>query len=226
MIEVIPVLDIRGGVAVSGRSGNREAYAPLQSVFSDTPDPVEIAGNLPFRRLYVADLDGIVEGRPDLKTLTLLTALKRTMIDLGVRGSEDLDIFGDLDCDIVLGTETVKDREVIVEALERYGARVIVSIDIKDGQVLSGSLPSEPGAAYDSLAEAGVKRFILLNISAVGTMKPDLTFIKDLNKTGEILLGGGITERDLGMLDVLGVDGALIGTALHKGLLDVEEWKS
>ena len=217
-MEVVPVLDIRGGVAVCGVSGRREEYRPLKSVFSETSDPAKIATALPFEQLYVADLDGIVEHRPDIKTLRALAGIKKTMIDLGVRVSEDLAIFDEFNCEIILGTETVKDRMVVSEALNRFGNQVIVSIDIKGGRVLSEFLPSNPLEAYHALVDLGVRRSIFLNISSVGTERSDFSFIKDLNKTGEILLGGGITKKDLTRLEASIVDGVLVGTALHKGL--------
>lgn len=217
MVEVIPVLDIRGGQAVSGRSGKREEYAPLQTVFAESSNPVIIAKNIPFKRLYVADLDGVVEGVPGIATLRRLAGLKEIMIDPGVRMPGDLDLFDEVDSGIVLGTETVKGPEVIREALRRFGERVRVSIDIKEGRVLSGFLPGDPLESYEALQELGLSRVIFLNISAVGTEEADFSFIKDLNKAGEILLGGGITCEDLPVIEESGVNGVLVGTALHKG---------
>jgi phosphoribosylformimino-5-aminoimidazole carboxamide ribotide isomerase len=222
MVEIIPVLDLRGGVAVSGRSGNRETYRPLQTVFSGGSDPVEIAGRLPFSRLYVADLDGIVDQMPDLNILKSLSEIKRIMVDLGVRGLKDLQMFDDLSCDIILGTETVTEANVITEALKRFGSRVIVSIDIKDGLIMPSFLPKSPSDTYYCLLDLGVERIIFLDISAVGTKKSDFLFIKDLNKTVEILLGGGITKKDIDAMDEIGVDGVLVGTALHNGELEVK----
>ncbi len=222
MVEIIPVLDIRGGVAVSGRSGNRETYGPLQTIFSEGSDPVEIAENLPFRRLYVADLDGIVAERPDLNNLKCLSEIKGIMADLGVKESEDLQVFRELECDIILGTETIRGANVIIDALKQFGPRVIVSIDIRDGFVLSSFLPKSPSDAYHSLTDLGVERIIFLDISAVGTGKSDFSFIKDLNKTGEILLGGGITKKDIGAMEEFNVEGVLVGTAIHNGELEVK----
>jgi uncharacterized protein related to proFAR isomerase len=56
----------------------------------------------------------------------------------------------------------------------------------------------------------------------VGTGKSDFSFIKDLNKTGEILLGGGITQKDISAMEKLDVEGVLVGTALHNGELEVK----
>lgn len=224
MVEVIAVLDIRGGVAVAGKSGRRDEYKPLKTVFSDSSNPVEITSNLPCPRLYVADLDGISRGQPDTGTLKSLSKLKEVMVDLGVRGAHDLQLFSELDCGIVLGTETISDMDVITEAIQRFGGgRIIVSIDIKNGDVLSSFLPSQPLKTYRLLVAEGVERVIFLDISSVGTGKSDYGFIKDLNKAGEILLGGGITAEDFEWLECAPVDGVLVGTALHRGELDVRQ---
>ncbi len=66
-MQVIPVIDIRGGVAVAAVRGDRARYRPLETPLAPSAaDPVAIALGLrtlyPFRTLYVADLDGI-EGR-------------------------------------------------------------------------------------------------------------------------------------------------------------------
>jgi phosphoribosylformimino-5-aminoimidazole carboxamide ribotide isomerase len=221
MVEIIPVLDIRGGIAVAGMSGLRDQYLPLQSVFSRSPEPVEIAKSLPYDRLYVADLDGIVSHSPDIRTLERLSKVKKLSADIGIRNSSDLNLFKDIKCEIILGTETAEAKKVIFQALKLFGKRIILSIDIKDGRVLSGFLPPNPLDAYQEILTLGVRRVIFLNISAVGTQKSDFSFIKDLNKTGEILLGGGITKKDLDKMENLKVDGLLVGTALHKGLMDV-----
>ncbi|MFQ5800449.1 MAG: HisA/HisF-related TIM barrel protein, partial [Candidatus Hydrothermarchaeales archaeon] len=121
---------------------------------------------------------------------------------------------------------TVEDPAVLAKALERFGERVIVSIDIKGGSVLSDFLPPSPSDAYRALGDMSAKKVIFLDISAVGTLKADFSFIKDLNKTGEILVGGGIMGKDLTEMERIKVDGVLVGTALHKGLLEVESWKS
>jgi phosphoribosylformimino-5-aminoimidazole carboxamide ribotide isomerase len=221
MVEIIPVLDIRGGIAVAGKSGLRDKYLPLQSVFSKSHDPVKIAKSLPFDRLYVADLDGIVNQGPDFRTLRRLSEIKKIMVDIGVRDARDLNSFNDFNCEIILGTETIKNRKVISKALKLFGNRIIISIDLKEDRVLSGFLPENPLEAYQEFTSLGVKRVIFLNISAVGTLKLDFSFIKDLNKAGEILLGGGIAKKDLDDMKNSKVDALLVGTALHKGLLDV-----
>lgn len=60
MLEVIPVLDLMNSMAVSGKSGNRDTYTPLNSIFASNSDPISIVNNLKFngaKQIYIADLD-------------------------------------------------------------------------------------------------------------------------------------------------------------------------
>lgn len=67
-MEIIPVIDVMGGVVVRARMGQREQYRPIVTPLSATNDPVDVARGLlsihAFKTLYVADLDAIA-GRQD-----------------------------------------------------------------------------------------------------------------------------------------------------------------
>src|SRR6266851_2393794 len=62
-MEIIPVIDLKGGVVVRARMGQREQYRPIETPLSPTSDPVDVVRGLlsvsAFRTLYVADLDAI-----------------------------------------------------------------------------------------------------------------------------------------------------------------------
>ena len=83
LVRVIPVIDIRGGIAVHARRGRREEYAPLQP----TADPVAVATALCERAgsptLYVADLDAIEHAEPNAAVLRALTAVADVWLDAG-----------------------------------------------------------------------------------------------------------------------------------------------
>ncbi len=216
-MEIIPVLDIMGGRAVAGKSGKRDEYTELETVFASSSDPVEIAKNLPFKRLYVADLNGIMNGTPDIKTLEKLARIKRLMVDIGIKESEDIRKIQNIDVDIIIGTETLKDVDTVKKV-----KNPIVSIDIKDGKVMSRFLPKNPIEAFKALEKEGVARFIILNVSAVGTMKgadSGLDKILKIKENSKIIVGGGLGKEDLEKLKIKGVSGALVGTALHRGFL-------
>jgi phosphoribosylformimino-5-aminoimidazole carboxamide ribotide isomerase len=88
MTELIPVMDLMSGIAVSGKSGQRDTYKPLETVYSQTPDPVEIAISLKrqgFKRIYLADLDAI-EGRgSNLEIAGKINHILPVMLDWGVK---------------------------------------------------------------------------------------------------------------------------------------------
>ncbi len=215
-MEIIPVLDIRGGRAVAGKGGRREEYRDLETVFYPSPDPLEIARRMPYERLYVADLDGVVHGKPDIPLLEELAGVKKLMVDVGVRTPLDLERISRLDAEIILGTETM--GEALLAELE---GDEIVSLDMKQEAVISSFLPTPPLEALEVLKGHGASRFILLEIGAVGTLSgTSFGYLRGLDKRGlEIYVGGGIRGEDIEYLEKLGVDGTLVGTALHRGLI-------
>ena len=214
-MEVIPVIDIMGGIAVSGKSGRRDEYTSLETVFADSPDPVEIAKNLPYKRLYTADLDGIMKGTPNIDLLEELCKIKNIMVDAGIKNIDDYGRISHIDAEVILGSETLQDLETL-EAIKKE-AEVVVSIDIKNGKLMSPFLPDDPLDAFNLLKNK-IKRFIVLNISSVGTLSSDFSILeKFILPDVEIYYGGGIKKEDIEKLKKMGVSGVLVGTALHKG---------
>lgn len=223
-MDVVPVIDIKGGVAVAGKQGKRETYLPLKSIYADTSDPIKIAEALPFEKLYVADLDGITHGTPDYPLLWELSLRKKIMVDAGVSSFKDVTMLAPLCCDIILGTETIRNVRVVEKSVDIYGDSILVSLDIKDDKVISRFLPSSPFEAVRVLEGIGVERVILLDISSVGTLKGcKYEMIEPLVKnfhSMEFFVGGGIKPEDLGKMEKIGVKAVLMGTALHSGMLE------
>ena len=66
MMQLIPVIDLKGGLVVAARRGDRRHYAPLQTPLCPSAAPVAVAAALlglyPFTTLYIADLDAIGGG--------------------------------------------------------------------------------------------------------------------------------------------------------------------
>ncbi|MFQ5974830.1 MAG: HisA/HisF-related TIM barrel protein [Candidatus Hydrothermarchaeales archaeon] len=221
-MEIIPVIDIMDGTAVSGKSGVRKEYSPLKTIFCKSSDPVVVASSIPSKSIYIADLDGIMKRIPDYKTLEKLGKIKEILVDVGVRDYVDLRGASKLRCDIILGTETLEGIDVLIKGVEKFQDRIIVSIDIKSKKVLSKFLPQAPINAYKVL-RAHCKRFIFLDITSVGTLRGSrFDYLEDVTKDAEIMVGGGIRKEDLPKLEEMGVDAVLIGTALHKGFITIK----
>jgi phosphoribosylformimino-5-aminoimidazole carboxamide ribotide isomerase len=135
---------------------------------------------------------------------------------------------------IVVGSETLNRLDFLSQAVRAFGEKkVVVSIDQKEGKVLSAS---EAIASMDAvyfaqkLASIGVRQIILLDLDRVGTEHgTNFTLMRNiLEKSGvEVLVGGGIRSlQELEELRKLGVSGALVATMLHNGKLEVDELKS
>ncbi len=71
-MQIIPVIDIKNGVVVHARAGDRASYRPIETPLASSAEPLAVIEGLlslfPFDTLYLADLDGIERGEPDEKT--------------------------------------------------------------------------------------------------------------------------------------------------------------
>lgn len=215
VFEIIPVIDIMQGMAVAGKCGEREKYAELKTVYAESSNPIEIAKNLPFKKIYIADLDAIAGKPANTDILRKISEIKEIWADLGIRTKKDVEKYSFLKVKLVLGTETLQEFKRI--NLRKY----IVSVDIKNNKVISPFLPEDVEKTLDILISKGVKKIILLNISKVGTLKGNeyLDIGEKLAQRLEVYLGGGITKKDIEEIKKKGFRGALIGTALHRGLI-------
>ncbi len=226
MTELIPVLDLMSGIAVSGKSGERDNYKPLRTIFSKTPDPVDIAISLKrqgFKRIYVADLDAI-EGRgSNLEIVHKVNHVLPVMLDWGIKDLERFSFALDFADKIIIATETLKSWADLEEIFHKFPKqRIIVSIDVKKGQILSRGLSLSFSEVKSKLEKLKPEEIILLDISSVGTLHG---FNRDLlnNFRGmedSLILGGGITPEEIQNLNNLGFKKFLMGTALHSGELD------
>jgi len=233
-LRVIPVIDIMRGVVVHGVGGRRERYLPIDTRFSSTSDPVEVAlgliSDFGFEELYVADLDAITKGELDSDTLSRLCSIDelKIMVDAGVKDASEAERLADIGVDVVIvGTETLTSLENIDFILDKVGGeRVSASIDVRDGRVVSRCgelLGSNPAEAAKLLEGIGLRELILIDISRVGSeVGVELRLAQSVVESVDtpVLVGGGVSGlRDLLSLREIGAAGALASTALHRGRL-------
>jgi phosphoribosylformimino-5-aminoimidazole carboxamide ribotide isomerase len=236
-IEVIPVLDISGGIAVHARGGVRDRYAPVESVLSPGApgDALAIARayrRLGARRCYVADLDAI-RGRP--AQLDLLSRLRGSagfngpiMVDAGIATPEEASPVAADGHALVVGLENMRSLAALTALAWRW--RVVFSIDLRDGEpIRRPELAGDPRthdivALARAAAEADVAEVLLLDLARVGRETgPDVTqlqAVREVLPDAGLLVGGGVrNQEDLAMLAEAGCDGALVATALHRGVI-------
>ena len=175
MIKKVPVLDLKNGQAVSGKSGLRDTYQPLQTVFAPSSNPIEIAQGLKLNgadELYIADLDLIESQGHNINEIKMVNSIIPVMLDAGVKNLESFKFFLDYAFKIIVPTETLENIEELYKIFETYPKqRIVISVDVKDNELYCNNLDLTLTEYKKILKEIDPAEIILLDISAVGTEK-------------------------------------------------------
>ncbi len=232
-MEVIPAIDLRGGRCVRLYQGDFDR----EEVFGD--DPVAMALRWQSEgatRLHVVDLDGAASGSPEnVDAIRAIAANVGIAMEVG-GGIRDIDkaaLLSDAGADrLVLGTSAVENPDLVTQMLERFGTdSVVVSVDAKDGwAALRGwKQPTQMRALelMERMVDLGIGRLEYTDISRDGTMtEPNFEAVTEaLNqvKVPIIAAGGIASARHLERLAGLGVEGAIVGTALYTGAISLPD---
>jgi phosphoribosylformimino-5-aminoimidazole carboxamide ribotide isomerase len=231
-LKIIPVIDVLNGLVVHAVRGKRKEYQPLQSTLCKSAEPISVARafrNLDFSEVYVADLDAIsghlanfqlIKRISDEIQIKLMVDAGFTNIQIAKKMLEDNSA-----SKIIVGTETLEKESFLTESIKTFGSnRVIVSLDLKDGKVLT-SLSFDgcfdPMRLLKNFVAIGVSQIIVLDLSRVGSKEGvDVEFLKEMigNLSIDVYVGGGVRDiQDLIELRKIGVTGVLVATALHQG---------
>src|SRR5258708_18181637 len=135
---------------------------------------------------------------------------------------------------VILGTAVLTNRNLLNQALQRWGARIVVGLDARDGLVaISGWRETSSVKATDlarQLSEQGLQRFIYTDIAPDAAMRgPNLVALEEMldalqsSQTMLIASGGVSSLEDLQQVTQLDVEGAIIGKALYTGAIDLAE---
>lgn len=239
-MRVIPVLDLRAGVAVHARGGDRSRYAPVRSRLAPGAPGDAHALARGFReRLglregpYVADLDALEGGAPQRELLRALVAEgARPWLDRAVFTLEGArDARADGAARVIVGLETLPSLDLLAPLVHAMRVApgdedtLVFSLDLRDGRPLSpnGLVTQRPPLAVaEAAAAAGVRTMIVLDLGRVGTgAGVDAALVARLVRAlpgVAIVAGGGIRgDADLARLEDAGAWGALVGSALHDG---------
>ncbi len=225
---IIPVLDIKNGIAVSGKSGERETYQPLETVFHRSSSPDKIAKSLSEAgavRIYIADLDSIENRKSNFDIIHDINKNISVMLDSGANNIFDVEKMIEVADKVIIATETLKDINDLTDIFHNFDKnRLIISIDIKEGKIFSKYLNISLKDIIDKIKELKPPEIILLDISKVGTEEGvNEEFIKKFLKLpSSLIIGGGITSSDIEKLGKLGINKFLVGSALHNGKLSLK----
>jgi phosphoribosylformimino-5-aminoimidazole carboxamide ribotide isomerase len=237
-MRVVGVIDLKDGTAVHAVRGDRERYRPVHSVIGgDDGDAVALARgfreDLGLEEVYVADLDAIVGHGRNSSEVAALAGEARLMVDAGVSDPARARALLELGAHrVIVGTETLGGPDALDRLLaELPDGAVILSVDLRDGQVLSPDpqLAGVPALdAFARLTRTGLREAIVLDLARVGSGSgPDVALIAELRAAFPdlaLLAGGGVRDvEDLHALEAAGASGALVATALHRGVIGARE---
>jgi HisA/HisF family protein len=226
-MQIIPVIDIKNGIAVHARRGDRANYAPLISRFGARADPSAIVAGLVealhVTAVYIADLDAINGKHANSTLLTQLATEHphlRFILDRGL--TPHTPVAGLLDCDnidLVIASETLATVDEYRVLRERVPAnRCLLSLD-RNGDVLLGP----PDLFSDS--HRWPSQVIHMNLALVGSDGgpdwPGLMALIERAAGRDIIAAGGVRhDADVRSLAQMNVAAVLVGTALHDGRID------
>lgn len=232
-MRIYPAIDIRGGKCVRLLKGDFEK----ETTFSDAPEEMakkwEAMGA---EYLHLVDLDGALAGMSkNLDTVKKILAAVHIPCELGggIRSMENIKEVLDAGVErVILGSVAVKNPALVKEACAKYGERIVVGIDAKDGMVAVDGWGVSSDVKVTELAKkmkaVGVKTIIYTDISRDGTLEGvNVEATARLAKESgvKIVASGGVrSEADIRALlphERDGIEGVIVGKSIYMGTLDL-----
>jgi phosphoribosylformimino-5-aminoimidazole carboxamide ribotide isomerase len=232
---IFPAIDIRGGRCVRLTEGRFDA----ETVFADNPlDMARRWVQEGAEYLHVVDLDGALAGKPvNVEAIAAITRAVDIPVQLGggIRTTESIAaLLAAGVTRVILGSVAVKQPELVREACAKYGDRIVVGIDARDGQVAVEGWGVSGGVAAEELAAkmvvAGVARIIYTDIARDGTLTGvNVAATRSLARAAGIpvIASGGVSSLDditaVKAAQADGIEGVIIGKALYTGAVTLPE---
>ena len=231
-MNIFPAIDLIDGKAVRLLKGDYDK----KTVYNENPVNVVKdfkAAGATF--LHLVDLDGAKSGKTDnFATVKNIVDEGGIFIQIGggIRDIQTVDKYLSLGVNrVIIGTAAVTDPEFLKEALEKYGDKIAVGVDIKDGFVaIKGWVEKSEYSLLEfceKMQNFGVKYLICTDISKDGAMRgTNLELYKTLSEkfSMNITAPGGVSSiDDIKNLRKLNLYGAIIGKAYYTGAIDLSE---
>ena len=228
---IYPAIDLYEQQAVRLFKGD---YAQ-KTVYSE--NPVEVARDFKASgatHIHLVDLEGAKFGTTP--NLSVIVNIKKetglfTEVGGGIRTMEVIDTYLSSGIDrVILGTAAVTEEGFVEKAIQKYGDKIAVGIDIKDGYVaIRGWTEKSPWNAFDfceKMQKIGVKTMICTDIFKDGAMQgTNRALYKELSEkfSMQIIASGGVSSMDdVNALRQMDLYGAIIGKAYYTGAIDLK----
>ena len=231
-MRIYPAIDIIDGACVRLVQGD---YSQ-KTKFAD--DPCEIAmrwQNEGGEFIHIVDLDGARNGEmPNFDLIVRIADKLNIPIEVGggVRNMECVEKYLDNGVNrVIIGTSALSNPDFVKDAVAKYGERIVVGIDAKDGMVaVNGWEEVSTTSAIDlakQMEEIGVKTIIYTDIATDGMLKgPNVKAMEEMTEAVsiDVVASGGVSSvDDIVRLKDTGVEGAIVGKALYTDALCLKD---
>lgn len=231
-MKIFPAIDLYSGKAVRLFKGD---YSKM-TVYSE--NPLEVARDFEQKGaefIHLVDLEGAKDGTtPNFETIKSIAENTRLFTEIGggIRSIETVEKYLGAGVDrVILGTAAVENQDFLKAAVNKYGEKIAVGVDIKDGFLaVKGWTEASSYSCFDfceKMRETGVKTLICTDISKDGAMQgTNRELYRELAEKFDIDIvasGGVSTLDDIKALKKLGLYGAIIGKAYYIGAIDLKE---
>jgi phosphoribosylanthranilate isomerase len=231
-LELLPAVDVAGGQAVQlvqGVAGSEKRFG----------DPVEAALNWQRRGaewIHLVDLDAAFGRGHNRDLLARIVGILDIKVEMsgGIRDDASLTAAMATGCRRVnIGTAALEQPAWCAAAIASYGDRVAVGLDVRGRTLAARGWTEEGGDLYDVLARLdgeGCARYVVTDVDKDGMLAgPNLDLLRSVCAATDrpVVASGGITELSdlaaIAELVPLGVEGAIVGTALYEGRFTLED---
>ncbi|WP_075982895.1 1-(5-phosphoribosyl)-5-[(5-phosphoribosylamino)methylideneamino]imidazole-4-carboxamide isomerase [Bacillus massilinigeriensis] len=232
---IYPAIDMRGGKCVRLLQGDYDK----ETVYGDSPfDMAKEFALEGAKWIHMVDLDGAKDGKRVNDAFVIKAAQElnaKVQIGGGIRTEQDIVHYLERGIErVIIGSIAISNPGFAVEMIKKYGSKIAVGIDAKNGLVAThGWLETSEMKAIEvgkRFADAGAETFIFTDIATDGMLSgPNLEAVKLMAKeTGkDVIASGGVSRLSdltaLKALSVSGVEGAIVGKAIYEGRFTVRE---
>lgn len=231
---IYPAIDMRGGKCVRLLQGDYDK----ETVYGDSPfEMAKKFADEGAEWIHMVDLDGARDGRR-VNDKFVIQAAKDLGVNVqiggGIRSEADINHYlSNGVTRVIIGSIAVSNPEFAEEMVRKYGDRIAIGLDAKNGYVAThGWLNTSEISAIElgkRFADAGAETFIFTDIATDGTLAgPNVEATRQLAlETGKtVIASGGVSSLDdlsaLRQLRDDGVSGAIVGKAIYEGRFSVK----
>lgn len=228
---IFPAIDLYKGEAVRLFKGDYDK----KTVYGDPVGFAEDFVKCGATHIHVVDLEGAKTGEtPNFNTVKQIKEKSGLFLEVGggIRNAETVERYLSAGADrVILGTAAIKDVDFLTASVKKYGDRIAVGADVKDGYIAVNGWTESSDRKLDrflsDMEKLGVKNVICTDISKDGAMQGTnvelyMSLIKrfDMNITAS----GGVSRiNDVIKLKNMGLYGAIIGKAYYTGDINLKE---